>query len=55
MEVPHKRFEALPMLTVSSMRVEAGGIAAEHSFSHRLALRPPNSDRADDTRSWNTN
>jgi len=50
MEVPYKRFEALPILTISSMRVEARGIAAEYSFSHWLALRPPNSDRADDTR-----
>jgi hypothetical protein len=34
MGVPYKRFEALPVLSVSSKHVEARRIAAEYFFSH---------------------
>ena len=38
MGVPYKRFEALLVLTASSKRVGARGIAAEYFFSHRPGL-----------------
>ena len=34
MQVPYKRFEALPVLTASLKRVEARRITVEYFFSH---------------------
>ena len=53
MGVPYKRFEAFPVLIVSSKRVEARRIATEHVFSHWLVLQAPDLDGMDDARVWN--
>ena len=47
MGVPYKRFEELPLLTISSKRVEARRIAAEYVF-HWLVLRVLNLGGVDD-------
>jgi hypothetical protein len=43
----HALRRALPVLTVSSKRVEARGIVAEYFFLHWLVLRAPDLDRVD--------
>ena len=53
MGVPQKRFEALPVLTVSSKRVEARRISAEYFFSHWPGLRVPDLGGVDDAHARN--
>jgi hypothetical protein len=49
----YKCFEVLPVLTVSSQRVEARRIAAEYFFSHWLVPRAPYLDGMDNAPTWN--
>jgi hypothetical protein len=55
MGVPHKRFGALPVLTVSFRHVEACRGVAEHFFSHwfQAVLRAPDLGGVNDARAWN--
>ena len=53
MGVPYKRFEALPVLSVSSKHVEACRLAAEYFFSHCPGLQTLDLGGVNDAHAWN--